>query len=103
MGASPSKPQEQKGNADGIETTPLLPQIESGGPENEAIPRVKSARTWCAINAVTVFMTMLIAAAIIILCVFFGGESVKDSALPLSSILLALHSESYGQRSKRVY
>ena len=75
MGASPSKLQEEDGNSDrldGNERTPLLPQADR---DVEGLPRTKGVRTWLATNAVALFMTLLIAAVIIILCVFFGGES----------------------------
>ena len=73
MGASPSKPQEENGNAHGNERTPLLPQAERGSDAEEE-PRTKRVKRWFATNAVAVFMTLLIAAVMIILCVFFGGE-----------------------------
>jgi hypothetical protein len=76
MGASPSRSQsqEENGNADGNERTPLLPQAERGRDAEEE-PITKRVKKWFATNAVAVFMTLSIAAVIIILCVFFGGES----------------------------
>ena len=77
MGASPPKPQPQengRGDASESERTPLLPQAERE-PEGEDIPAAWRLTRWLATNAVLVFMTLLIAVVIIILCVFFGGES----------------------------
>lgn len=74
MGSSPASSsklpdEEQNGN----ERTPLLPRPERVS-EESSVSTTKKAARWMAHNAVIVFMTSLIASAIIILCVFFGGE-----------------------------
>lgn len=76
MGASPSKPepQENSDDANGNERAPLLPQAERDS-EGEGVPTAWRVKRWFATNAVVVFMTLLVAAVIIVLCVFFGGES----------------------------
>ena len=78
MGASLSKPQEESVNGNGNsnrlgnERTPLLPRSERASEDTEG--RAKKAAKWMAHNAVLVFMTLLITAVIIILCLFFGGK-----------------------------
>lgn len=75
MGGSPaasSKPVDEEQN--GNERTPLLPRSERGSEESSVSRREKAAR-WMVHNAVIVFTTLLIATAIIILCVLFGGKS----------------------------
>lgn len=96
MGASPSKPQPQEngsGNATGDERTPLLPQAERG-PEGNRVPTTKRVKRWFATNAVLVFMTLLIAAIVIILCVFFGSEYRGTPLSPYCSRILARQLES---------
>jgi hypothetical protein len=84
MGVSPSKPQEN-GNGSGNERTPLLPRMERGA-EGEGEPTAKRVKRWFSHNAVLVFMTLLVAAVIIILCVFFGGKPWPRPRRPRSFI-----------------
>ena len=75
MGASPPKPPEN-GSGSGNERTPLLPRAERASDASDVgEERAKRGARWMAHNAVLVFMTLLIAAVIIILCIFFGSKS----------------------------
>jgi hypothetical protein len=85
MGGSPassSKLPEEEQN--GSERTPLLPRSERGS-EESSVSRTKKAARWMVHNAVIVFMTLLIATVIIILCVFFGSRS--RTTAPFSNAL----------------
>jgi len=68
------------------ERTPLLPDSERSQREEPAAPARKAAR-WVARNAVTVFMSLLVLAIILGLCLFFGSK--------LSAADLRVHSK-YG-------
>jgi hypothetical protein len=61
------------GNGRGNERTPLLPQAKQS-PEGDGEPTARKTRKWFATNAVAVYVTLLIAAVITMLCVFFGGK-----------------------------
>jgi endothelin-converting enzyme len=58
---------------DESERTPLLPDAERQQNESSKTPLKKAAR-WTARNAVIICMSLLVLAAIVIICVFFGGK-----------------------------
>lgn len=55
------------------ERAPLLPDAEREQDERPEAPLKKVAR-WTAQNAVIICMSLLILAAIVVICVFFGGN-----------------------------
>lgn len=78
MGASSPKPPEN-GFGSGNERTPLLPRAERASEASDGGEgRAKRAARWMTHNAVLVFMTLLITAVIIILCIFFGSKSYQS-------------------------
>ena len=75
MGAGTSNSQAQ--DQQDTEQTPLLPDSERPQPKEPAAPAKKAAR-WVARKAATVFISLLILAIILGLCLFFGSKSSAD-------------------------
>ena len=63
------------GDGDGDERTPLLPASERGTGDDAEETSLRRAKRWSSTNAVGGFMALLVTAAVIVLCVFFGGNN----------------------------
>ncbi|CZT52630.1 related to endothelin-converting enzyme 1 [Rhynchosporium secalis] len=60
-----------RASQDDAERAPLLPDSQKGHDREDNAPPKKTGR-WLARNAIAVFMSLLILAVIVLLCVFFG-------------------------------
>jgi hypothetical protein len=83
MGGNTSQDQQD------TERTPLLPDSERPQHKEPGAPAKKAAR-WVARNAVTVFMSLLILAIILGLCLFFGSKSSADLRVHFQVLKLRL-------------
>lgn len=65
----------QSEHEEDTEQTPLLPDSERA--QRSSAPAKKAAR-WMMRNVATVLTSLLILAVILVLCIFFGGESLEQ-------------------------